>query len=372
MTSDELNQLFASAREIPVETAPEHIAGWVGAAAASGTGMLGIAGKLKLFIAKKTFLFMGTIFSVASLGVIVTMSLNSKELPQEAPVEKQSTSIVSVDAAPNEKQNVILMTQVEDSSKRVEEAPRPIAPIVPIAPMAPEVAPIAPEMITRPINDSRRTKKSRAKAPNADGEFIVDDFTVLKITGLANVVLIQGSTSKVTFDIDPEFQEDFQLTTVDGVLNIGFGEEAFANKRKPIVYVTFKDLKELRFSGVGDVSTEGDIKLDELSCKISGVGDITLDIDCKDLDVKFSGVGNVKVEGEGDSANYHWSGIGNLEASNMKSKDVELSLSGMGDAQIHATESLEVNLTGFGDVKYSGSPKSTDLNTPGSGQISGS
>ena len=227
-------------------------------------------------------------------------------------------------------------------------------------------------MQERTINDDRRQKKRKVKAPNADGEFIVDDFSVLKISGLVNVVLIQGNTPKVTFDINPEIQDEFQLSTENGVLNIGFGQEAFAKKRDNIVYVTFTDLKELRFSGVGDVSSKGDIKLDELLCKISGVGDIALDIDCNKLDVKFSGVGNVKVEGEGDSANYAWSGIGNLEASNMKSKDVSLSLSGMGDAELHATESLKVNLTGFGDVKYTGSPKTTELNTPGSGDIKGS
>ncbi|GAB5417266.1 MAG: hypothetical protein Crog4KO_28480 [Crocinitomicaceae bacterium] len=370
MTSDKLNQLFASAREIPVETAPEQVAGWVGVAAASSTGVLGIASKLKLFIAKKTFLFMGTIISIASLGVIVSMSLNSNELPQEAPVKKQSTAVMSVDAAPEEKQEAIPVAALVKSPPKAAEVPTPISPIEPIAPSVQEEKPVAPIALPSTKRDDRRSKSRTA--PTADGEFVVDDFSVLKISGLVDVVLMQGSTPKVTFDINPEIQEDFQLTTEDGVLNIGFDKEAFANKRNAVVYVTFTDLKELRFSGVGDVSSKGEIKLDELLCKISGVGDVALDIDCKKLDVKFSGVGNVKVEGEGESANYAWSGIGNLKASNMKSKVVALSLSGMGDAELHATESLEVNLTGFGDVKYVGSPKTTDLNTPGNGQIKGS
>ena len=118
-----------------METAPEQVAGWVGVAAASSTGVLGIAGKLKLFIAKKTFLFMGTIFSVASLGVIVTMSLNSNELPQEAPVDKQSTSVVSVEAGPEEQQDHILLAHVEETAPKLEEEPVSIAPILPIAPV---------------------------------------------------------------------------------------------------------------------------------------------------------------------------------------------------------------------------------------------
>ncbi len=367
MTSDELNQLFASAREIPVETAPEQVAGWVGVAAASSTGVLGIAGKLKLFIAKKTFLIMGTIISIASLGVIVSLSLSTDELPQEAPIEKQSTAVISVDKAPDEKQDAIPIAQLKTPPPKAEIALVPIQPIEPLAPAVQEEKPMAPIAMPSTRRENRRSKQ--ITAPKAEREFVVEDFSVLKISGLADVVLMQGSTPTVTFDINPEIEEDFQMNIKDGVLNIDFDKEAFANKRNAVVYVTFTNLKELRFSGVGDVSSKGEIKLDELMCKISGVGDVALNLDCKKLDVKFSGVGNVKVEGQGESANYAWSGVGNLKASNMKSKVVALSLSGMGDAELHATESLEVNLTGFGDVKYAGSPKTTDLNNPGNGQI---
>jgi hypothetical protein len=374
MTSDDLNQLFASAREIPVETAPEHVAGWIGTAAATSTGVLGIAGKLKLLIAKKTFIIMGTILSVAGLGLIVTMSLNSSEKPAEAVSKKESTTVVSVESKPKSKteRKEVQPAVLDNKVPKVVEVEEVIKPIAPIVAELPEIVFTPPAPQQRTINSDRREVRKKNIAPNADREFIVDDFTVLKISGLVDVVLIQGSTSKVTFDIDPAMQEEFQLNTVNGVLNISFGEEAFANKRNNVVYVTFKDLEELRFSGVGNVSTQGKIKLNDLLCKVSGVGDISLNLDCKNLDVKFSGVGNVKVEGSGDAANYAWSGVGDLNANDMKTKNVALSLSGMGDAQLHATEALEVNLTGFGDVKYSGSPKTTDLNAPGIGDIKGS
>lgn len=370
MTSDDLNQLFASAREIPVETAPEHVAGWIGAAAATSTGVLGTAGKLKLFIAKKTFIIMGTILSVASLGVIVAMSLNSSEKPSEAPSKKESTAVVSVVSNLKPEREEVQAVMLEKEALKPERVNEVIEPIAPIVAELPETVFSAPVPQQRTINNDRRTEKS--KAPNADGEFIVDDFSVLKISGLVDVVLIQGSTSKVIFDIDPVMQEEFKLKTVNGALNISFGEEVFAKGSKNVVYVTFKDLKELRFSGVGQVSTQGNIKLDDLLCKISGVGDVALNLDCKNLDVKFSGVGDVIVEGNGDAANYVWSGVGDLNANNMKTKNVALSLSGMGDAKLHATEVLEVKLTGFGDVKYSGSPKTTDFSSPGNGEIKGS
>lgn len=383
MTSDDLNQLFASAREIPVETAPEQIAGWVGTVAAASTGVLGVAGKLKLFIAKKTFLFMGTILSITSLGVIVTMSLSSSDAPKETASNRGSISVVSVDGPQEKEEAKVIPTALEDTLRKPPVPPAPpaefpVAPafpaeaMPPAAPMPPAF-PVAPKPAKADKPGKRKRSKSRAmSAPPVQKEFSVDNFTVLKVCGMADVVLIQGNETKVKFEINPEMEEEFQLNSENGELTIGLEGDMFAEKASNTVYVTFKELDELIFSGVGDIKTEGKINLDKLLCKASGVGDIKLEMDCKQLEVKFTGVGDIDITGNGDMATYSWKGVGDLKASNMKMKDVALSLSGVGDAKLHATESLEVNLTGIGDVKYTGSPKNTDLNPRGTGDIKGS
>ncbi|MDC0257249.1 DUF2807 domain-containing protein [Crocinitomicaceae bacterium] len=364
MTSDDLNQLFASTRDIPVETAPEQIAGWVGTAAAASTGVLGVSGKLKLFIAKKTFLFMGTILSIASLGVIVTMSLSSTEAPKESTSGNESISVVGVDAKEQQESKMIPITF--DDTLPTPPPPVPpiaelqVAPPAPAANPIPTAAPISPMPVQAPkidVPSKRKRSKSRKRAKSAPAvqkEFTVDAFTKLKISGLMDVVLIQGNETKVKFEINPEMEQEFNLNSENGELVIGFDDEMFAKDASNTVYVTFKNLEELIFSGVGNITTEGKINLDNLLCKASGVGDIELDMDCKNLEVKFTGVGDIDITGSGDLATYSWKGVGDLKASNMKMKDVAISLSGVGDAKLHATESLEVNLTGIGDVKYTG------------------
>lgn len=378
MTNEDLNQLFASAREIPVETAPEQIAGWVGTAAAASSGVLGVAGKLKLFIAKKTFLFMGTILSVASLGVIVTMSVSSNDAPKESASERKSISVVGVDTPQENEVATAALVEFEDTVlPPAPAAELPVPPAPPAEPL-PTVAPAPPSLPTAPKppkaseSGKRKKEKSKAKAPAVEKEFTVDTFTKLKVCGMADIVLIQGKESKVKFEINPEMADDFKLNSENGELTIGIDGELFAGKASNTVYVTFTNLEELVFSGVGDIRTEGKVTLNNLLCRASGIGDIKLEMDCKQLEVKFTGVGDIDITGSGDLATYAWKGVGDLKASNMKMKDVALTLSGVGDAKLYATESLEVNLTGIGDVKYSGSPKTTDLNPRGTGEIKGS
>jgi hypothetical protein len=369
MTSDEINQLFASAREIPLETAPEQVAGWVGVAAASSTGVLGVASKLKLLIAKKTFLIMGTILSIASLGVIVTMSINSSDLPKEERSEKHSTTGIIVVTPLEEHVEIASARIIAQDSPEVEAFSLPREPLASLVVEKVDNDPLAPRAL-EPIENDRR-QKTHAAPMDAD-ERIVDDFSSVTISGPVNVVLMQGTTPKITLDLDPNLKEKFEMTNKDGELSIGFGKKVKGSKQKSTIYITFSDLNELRFSGVGDVTSEGAIKLNDLSCKISGVGNIDIAMDCSNLDVAFSGVGDLKISGTVDSANYVWSGVGDLKVDDMQSKNVALSLSGIGNAKLHATESLEVNLSGMGDVNYIGSPKTTDFNTSGKGQVKAS
>lgn len=382
MTTNDLNQLFASAREIPVETAPEQVAGWVGTAAATSTGVLGLAGKLKLLIAKKTFIMMGTILSVASLGVIVTMSWSTSKSPKPAEPKNESLALVTVSNSGQERtENTVLaedtLTALQpEPPQKPPQPPKAIAPISPITPRAVTIpprlpkAPEAMEVLKSQPEDDRREKSH--VAPNADGEYIVDDFTIINMSGVADLVLIQGNECKVKFDVNPDMLEGFRLNSSGGILNIDFNDDVFAKNMGETVYITFKTLDEIKLSGVGDIKSDGVIKLNNLVCTVYGIGDINLDIDCDHLDVQFSGVGDVDMKGTVKSAKYAWSGVGDLNAKGLKSEEVSLTLSGIGDAKLHATETLEVNLTGFGDVKYTGSPKTTDFSNPGSGKIKGS
>lgn len=398
MTNDQLNRLFDSARTIPVETSPEEIGSWVSVAAASTTGVLGTLGKLKLLIAKKSMIMMGTLTVVtASVITAVTMGTQEPKPETKSGVTAAKQQFVEQEDSQEETldQTVALNTQIDEE----QEKPNPPLPPAPPSPMAgvtvAPLPPAPPSLLRTPrttirsytptsvqppssvafVKDSTKnsmnTRSVKASGKILKKEYPVSSFSEVDIAGVFDVVLIQGSEEKVIFEADHNIQEFFEAKNEGSTLHLDFIGNV-KDKHVNTVYVTFKALDKLIFSGIGDIRTEGNVKLSSFECLVSGVGDLSLDMECENLDVNFTGVGDIKLKGNGNKANYQWSGIGDLIADDLKAKDVVLLLSGVGDAKLNASESLEVKLTGLGDVHYKGSPKSTDLNTSGMGDIKGS
>lgn len=377
MTNEQLNQLFDSARSIAAETSAEEIASWVGIAATSTSGVLGIAGKLKLFIAKKTFIMVGTSLSIISAGVITAITLSTPEpaIEKETVVAQKAKTI---EIAPEIDEIVPLEVEKTFTSAPtvVEKTLLPTKPAFPlefktepVALMLVQRAPEAPveREYASPADSNRKIKASGVIVKK---EYAVGDFSKLTLSGVYNVVLSQGDAGKVVVEADDNLQHLFSVKTSNNTLTVDMNG-VFDDKKVNTIYITFQDLKKISFDGVGDITSKGAINLNALECYMEGVGDINLTMDCDDLQMNFSGVGDVTLTGSGSKANYNWSGVGDLKAETLKTKDVTVALSGVGDAHVNATEKIDVNLSGIGDVKYSGSPEKKELQTSGMGKIKG-
>ncbi len=383
MTNDQLNQLFDSARKIPVETSAEQIASWVGVAATSTTGILGIAGKLKLFIAKKAFIMVGTSLSIISAGVITAVVLNTTE-PVKENVPSVAHEVVTAPVVVTEESVVVEETTVAAPKKTIAETserevmpPRPLEPLQSNEPILQAMQveykiPAAPKeyefVNVEPLDNG---KKIKASGNVIKKEFEVKAFSELEIAGVFDIVILQGDAAKVVVEADDNLMELFQIENKGNRLIVDM-TGTFEDKKTNTVYITITELEKLSYSGVGDLSTTGSITLKALDCDIAGVGDLQLEVNCTDLHVNFTGVGDVMLSGTGNKATYELSGVGDLEADELKTKVVSLTLSGVGDAKVNASDEIKVNLTGLGDVKYSGSPEKKDLSNAGMGKIKGS
>ena len=88
------------------------------------------------------------------------------------------------------------------------------------------------------------------------------------------------------------------------------------------------------------------------------------------LDVSCSGVGNITLSGEADEAEYSCSGVGNINAKDLKAREVDAGVSGVGGIECYASESIKGRVTGVGGLKYAGHPAKKDLNRSMTGGIS--
>jgi hypothetical protein len=80
------------------------------------------------------------------------------------------------------------------------------------------------------------------------------------------------------------------------------------------------------------------------------------DISTDSLDVTISGAGDMKIAGEADSQDIEISGAAHYQAEDLESEEAEIDISGSGEAVVRVSDHLHVEVSGSGSVEYIGNP----------------
>lgn len=102
----------------------------------------------------------------------------------------------------------------------------------------------------------------------------------------------------------------------------------------------------------------------------SGASDITVEgLHGERFELDLSGASATKLQGAVDLLEVDSSGASDLDARELHAKVVELELSGAGDARVWASELLDADVSGAGDVHYFGDTKEVKQDVSGAGSI---
>lgn len=189
---------------------------------------------------------------------------------------------------------------------------------------------------------------------------------------VGNLRLVQSldGQSRVTLSAPENYIEFFEFKNEEGELDISFKKDNINFDTRNIVIIVYTPtLSKIKNSGAADVRLDS-LTTDELEIKNSGVGAFNLtQLNVKKLDVSCSGVGSINVSGQADEADYSCSGVGNINAQDLKAREVEASISGVGGVECYASESIKGRVSGVGGLKYAGHPTKKDLNRSMTGGI---
>jgi hypothetical protein len=155
---------------------------------------------------------------------------------------------------------------------------------------------------------------------------------------------------------------------IDRGLNINNVHHLKASKGI-FIEVFYKDIKKIYSTGASEISHEGVLHTPELDISLSGAGAIELEAETAKTNINLSGAGVVQLKGETDMLQGHISGAGGLLASDFISKDCDITLSGLGGAEVFVTEKLKATISGVGGIEYGGNPKIIEKQITGFGKI---
>ena len=197
-------------------------------------------------------------------------------------------------------------------------------------------------------------------------------YDAIKVAGPFNVDLVAGKEGKITVKGEENILDVIIVEVEDNTLKIQVKKNTnirSTSGKKVEITVPFEKISELSLSGSGDITSKDSIKNDKFTARLSGSGNFTLAVDSNTLDLNLSGSGNVHLKGSADNFTTKLSGSGDIDAANLKSKIVDVNVSGSGNSKVNCNESLTARVSGSGDIKYTGNPEKRDVKVSGSGKI---
>jgi len=211
--------------------------------------------------------------------------------------------------------------------------------------------------------DKQETIEGNGKVVTRD--VTITTFDALKASGVYELKLLQGSKETVKIEADENLQELFDVRNEGSTLVIemkNMKNKNLKSKNKLQVYVTFKKIKNIELSTVGNVACEEQLAFDDLDLKNKSVGNVDLRLTANKIDLQNKSVGTVKLSGKAQNAVVKNSGVGSLEAGGFVVQTMNIENTGIGSAEVNAEKDLKVKDSFLGKVSNKGKAQIRKMN----------
>ncbi|MDO4802026.1 MAG: head GIN domain-containing protein [Prevotellaceae bacterium] len=202
--------------------------------------------------------------------------------------------------------------------------------------------------------------------------FTVNDFDELSVNSGIEILYVQkeGQPSVKVSAADNVISQ-MKIENDGDKLTVGFNNKVNVRYKKLDVVVTSPNLERIDINGAGKVVFSDGLKADELSCNVSGSGDIKgMDIECEDINTSISGCGNIvlanvkckdvgvfiggsgdiTISGNAEKVKYSIAGSGNIWTKALYAKYADISIAGAGEVECNVSE-LKKSVAGSGNIK---------------------
>ncbi|MGJ8685581.1 MAG: head GIN domain-containing protein [Nonlabens sp.] len=201
--------------------------------------------------------------------------------------------------------------------------------------------------------------------------FNTSDYDGVAVAGSMDVTLVPGTEGKITVSAESNIMEHLKIEVSSGKLIIGTKNNTSINPKRAIkVTVPVKSIDYASVSGSGEIMSDMTLKSRNFRLKVSGSGDMNLNIETDNLKASVTGSGDMAITGRAENLDASVTGSGDLKATGLKANNVEASVTGSGDVAVYINGGdFKARVTGSGDIRYKGTTRNVDKKVTGSGDI---
>lgn len=180
-------------------------------------------------------------------------------------------------------------------------------------------------------------------------------------TALEGKAVVEGESNII--ELVQVVQDSRGIMTVS--LNPGINIIHF---RRVVVRVPMLKGGYAEMNGSGSIAYKGDkpVESENFELRVNGSGDIQLRVQGKGLRANINGSGNIDVSGTTEDEDIVINGSGDFNGFGLIAQNAEISISGSGNADVHAEKTITGSIVGSGDITYEGEP-SINVSEHGSG-----
>jgi len=176
----------------------------------------------------------------------------------------------------------------------------------------------------------------------------IEDFSEIHTNGGAFKIEWRNGPPSLSITTDENLLAHIETRKIDNHLELRTRERVRATHGIKVL-VSSSTRSGARLSGASDLSVPA-LTDPKFAIESKGATDVTLD-------------------GAVDELLADMTGASDLKAKTLQARTVQISTTGAADAQVNATETLRVAITGAGDVTYFGNPKTVEKHVTGAGSI---
>jgi hypothetical protein len=185
-------------------------------------------------------------------------------------------------------------------------------------------------------------------------ETIVSDFDKIKTYDLITVSLVKSSENKII--ISGSDAQDVEYVQKNGILKIRMRAEKIFDGAETFVSVYYKKLISIDANEGSRVVSNGLIEQNRLEIKVQEGASVKAGLKVKNLDIRAVTGGIVQLSGEVEDQILVVNTGGIVENSRLRTYYTKVKVQAGGEVEIHATETVDINVQAGGDVIVYGHP----------------
>ena len=195
------------------------------------------------------------------------------------------------------------------------------------------------------------------------------EFTKLEISDAIEVEITQADSCSMQIETYSNYHPYIYTEVSGSTLRIYTSSSVDLNGSKIKVYLTSKELSEIKASGATKSLFLNKIVGEQLDVSLSGASELKGEVNLKILKVDLSGASYLNFAGVTTDMNIESSGASRTYLYSLIADNTILDLSGASVAEVNSTKSLSVSGSGGSKVYYKGNPTITKSNLSGASTL---